>query len=87
MMVWHFSTGTPHRSAAIAIEGSVAPQEAARIVRIGEPMNHIYADHKNRLYSWIGGDQPGADSDQRWKRRAGAAHIESAGILRAKLIL
>jgi hypothetical protein len=40
--------------------GAIAPQEATRIVRIGEPMNHIHGDHKNRLDSCIGGDQSGA---------------------------
>jgi len=38
-------------------------------------MNHIYADHENRLYRLIGGDQSGANGNQRWKRRAGAADV------------
>src|SRR3984893_11236701 len=50
-------------------------------------MNHVYTDHENRLYSWISGDQYGADGDQRWKRRAGAAHVKSAGVLSAKFML
>jgi hypothetical protein len=36
-----------------ALQDSLAPQEAARIVRIGEPMNHIYANHQNRLIAGL----------------------------------
>ena len=67
--------------------GPVAVEEDHRIVRVGQPVHQVDADHQHRADRRIGRDPAGGGGEAGRKGGAGAVDVEGAGVRRPQLVL